>query len=50
MRVQEKVYEENVPLPMNMHFFDHKVALFWTLCKNTENRICACFTNHQKYT
>ena len=28
MRVQEKGVRKKVPIPMNMHFFDLKVALF----------------------
>lgn len=36
MHVQEKGVRKKVPIPMNMHFFDLKVALFWTLCNKTE--------------
>ena len=38
MHVQEKGVRKKVPIPMNMHFFDLKVALFWTLCNKTEKR------------
>ena len=30
MRVQEKGVRKKVSIPMNTHFFDLKVALFWT--------------------
>lgn len=47
MRVQEKGVRKKVPIPMNMHFFDLKVALFWTLCNKTEKRNCAYLTNDE---
>lgn len=48
MHVQEKGVRKKVPIPMNMHFFDLKVALFWTLCNKTEKRNCAYLTNDEK--
>lgn len=48
MRVQEKGVRKKVPIPMNMHFFDLKVALFWTLCNKTEKRNCAYLTKDEK--
>lgn len=47
MHVQEKGVRKKVPIPMNMHFFDLKVALFWTLCNKTEKRNCAYLTNDE---
>ena len=32
----------------SMHFFDLKVALFWTLCNKIEKRNCAYLTNDEK--
>ena len=48
MRVQEKGVRKKVPIPMNMHFFDLKVALFWTQCNKIEKRNCAYLINDEK--
>ena len=48
MRVQEKGVRKKVPIPMNMHFFDLKVALFWTQCNKIEKIDCEYLTNDEK--